>query len=130
MTDQTMTNADTLAATLRELGDDAETQAHGFGNALIDIDDDPTEDAVGLNEKLQTAMHALEDARLHADKLAEKLDELAQAASDIAAECEGAHEEREAASDVAGMVLDVERGVRDRIELLEACRGFATMYVL
>jgi hypothetical protein len=81
-----------------------------------------------------------DDARVLADlaeemhstirELAKRLDALSDDAGHVECALDNLQHDHEAASDVAGMVLDVERGVRDRIELLEACRGFATMYVL
>lgn len=130
MTDPTYIKAQTLGTALCDLMEDAENRERNLADALRVIDGDDTEDHDALIEKLRVAVETLEDARSEAEMLGGRLDTLSDGAWDVSAECEDAHYSRQTTSDLAEIALDVERGIRDHSELIEACKATTPTYVL
>jgi chromosome segregation ATPase len=122
MTDtRTRTPADVaheLGRALDRHADTADGLAYHAAEAARWADGDADDD--DLNGKLQDAINAFQEASRDAARLQDALNDAAREVEELAYELDDLRDDRDRASRLAELVLDVERGIRDPSELIDA----------
>jgi hypothetical protein len=112
--------ADTLARRLTEQATLADALSDDMAATLTELNLNGVGDTDDLAERPQATLKAMAAFHVEVAHLARELDALQEDSDEIAYALETLQHDREATSDLAGIALDVERGIRDPDELSRA----------
>lgn len=117
------TNIHTAYAKSRELEEAMERLSNALMDRTLEVSDMIRDSDPATVKMLEKFAAALESDRAECERL---LDD----AWDVGVKLDSARLEEQATSDLAEIALDVQRGIRDHDELLDACKRTTTMYAL